>query len=188
LIVITESFSLLGSSLFLPDFLKRVGVSRYFTLLVIHLARIPGGLLLSIIVEWPRVGRLNSLRFFTILAVIFFLLLSLIQTPLSVSLFLMVIYFSIAPIRGLVYTYISEVYPTSIRSVTVSYFYILETVTSMGGVFAGGKAANVEQHWIFPAVFAGVYTIQLCFSFALHYEPGGKGLKDNLNDVQMELS
>ena len=180
LIVITESFGLLGSSLFLPDFLKRVGVSRYFTLMVIHLARIPGNLLLSIIVEWPKVGRLNSLRFFTILAVVFFLLLSLIQTPLSISIFLMIIYFSIAPIRGLIYTYVSEVYPTSIRSVSVSYFYILETVTSMAGVFAGGKAANVEQHWIFPAVFTCVYFAQLCLSFSLRYEPGGKGLKDSI--------
>lgn len=180
LIVVTESFGLLGSSLFLPDFLKRVGVSRYFTLMVIHLARIPGNLLLSIIVEWPKVGRLNSLRFFTVLAVVFFLLLSLIQTPLFISLFLMIIYFSIAPIRSLMYTYISEVYPTSIRSVSVSYFYILETMTSMVGVFAGGKAANVEQHWIFPAVFTCVYFTQLCLSFSLHYESGGKGLKDSI--------
>lgn len=180
LIMITESFGFLSSSVFLPDFLKRVGVSRYFTIMAIQLARIPGSLLLAIIIEWPKVRRLNSLRFFTTLAVVFFLLLSLVQTPLSISLFLLFIYFSISPIRALMYTYVSELYPTSIRSVTVSYFYLLETLTFMVGTFASSKVANVPQHWVFPAVFTVVYLAQLGVSFTLFYEPGGKWLQDNV--------
>ena len=118
--------------------------------------------------------------FLHILAVVFFLLLSLIQTPVSISLFLIFIYFSVSPLRGLIYTYISEVYPTSIRSVTVSYFYIIEALTYLGGSFASNKIANLPQHWLFPAVFTVSYFIQLCLSFTLHYELGGKGLKDNV--------
>ena len=177
-IMITQSFGFLSSSLFLADFLVAVNTNKYFTILVTQVARVPGNLLLSIIVEWPRVGRLNSLRLFSSLGIILFLLLTFIQTTISIPVLLIFIYFSISPIRGLLYTYISEVYPTSIRSVTVSYFYILEALTYMCGSFAGSKAANVSQHWVFPAVFAAVYLVQLCVSLLLTYEPEGKNLKD----------
>lgn len=180
MIMITQSFGFLSSSLFLADFLKGVNTSKYFTIFVIQLARIPGSLLLSIIVEWPKVGRLNSLRLFSSLGIIFFLLLTFIQNTIAIPLLLIFIYFSISPIRGLLYTYISEAYPTSIRSVTVSYFYILEALTYMCGSFAGSKAANVSQHWVFPAVFTAVYFVQLCISFLLTYETGGKNLKDTV--------
>ena len=178
-IMTTEILGFYCSSLFLPDFLKRAGgVGRYFTIMVLQLAQIPGILLLAIIVEWPKVGRLNSLRFFTLLTVIFFLLLTFIQTPVTVSVFLIIIFFAAAPIQGLLFTYAAEVYPTSIRAVSISYFCIIQCLGSIGGSFVASAAANSSQSWVFPAVFGAIFFVQLCMSFVLNYEPGGKKLKD----------
>lgn len=177
-IIITESLGYLSAMLFLPDFLRRLGMGTYFTVMVTNLATLPGVLLMSIIIEWPEFGRLNSLRLFSFLAMLFFLLLTLVQTPLTIPLFLVFIFFSSGPLQGLIFTYISEVYPTSIRSITTSYFYILQAMTYMGGSLAGSKVANVPQHWVFPAFFTTVFFVQLCVSLVLNYEPKGKKLRD----------
>lgn len=177
-ILVTESVGYLSSQLFLPNFLERVGVGTYFTIMMSSAAQLPGVVLMSIIIEWPGVGRLNALRFFSFLAMLFFLLLTLIQTSLSIPLFLIFIYFAAGPIAGLNYTYISEVYPTSIRSITTSYFYILQALTYLVGSLVSSQVADVSQHWVFPAFFTITFFVQLCFSFVLNYEPKGRKLKD----------
>ena len=174
----TQTFGYQSSSIFLKDFLKRVDVHEYFTLLAVSVAQLPGIVFLSIIVEWPRVGRLNSFRFFSGLAAFFFLLLTLIQTSISIPLFLIFIFFSSAATQGVLFTYIAEVFPTGIRSVAVSYFYILSEVTYLSGSFGASKVANMSQQWAFPAVFTVVFSAQFFVSFVLNYEPEGKTLKD----------
>lgn len=179
-IVITQTIGYLSSQLFLPNFLERVGGSTYFTLMVTYVAQIPGILLLSIIVEWPEIGRLNSLRLFSTLAAVFFLLLTFIQTSVTIPIFLVFIYFSTAPILGLIYTYVSEAYPTSIRSISTAYFYTFQALTYVIGALLTSRAVDMPQHWLFPAVFAGSYIIQLLFGLVLNYEPLGKNLQDIL--------
>ncbi len=177
-IVVTESMGYLSSQLFLPDYLHGLGISTYFTLMVTALAQIPGVLLLAIIVEWPKVGRLNSLRFYTFLAIVFFLLLTIVQTDITIPLFLIFIYFAAGPIQGLFYTYVSEAYPTSIRSITSSYFYVLQALTYLTGSLISSTVANDPRHWIFPAVFTVMFFVQFCMSLVLNYEPLGKKLID----------
>lgn len=178
IVTITESFGYLISQLFLPYFLQGLGVGIYFTLLVTILAQIPGVLLVSIIMEWPEVGRLNSFRFFAFLAAVFFLLLTLVQNSVTIPVFLVFIYFASGPILGLIYTYISESYPTAIRSVVTSYFYILQAVTYTAGAMGSSKLVGVAQHWLFPAIFTVAYFIQFCAALVLKYEPMSKKLKD----------
>ena len=177
-LILTEDFGYYSSQLFLFDFLIDVGSSTYFTILVASIAQIPGYLLMSIIMEWPKVGRLNSLRFFSTLCVIFFLLLTFFQTPVSIPVLLILIYFSAAPILGLLYTYISESYPTDIRAVSVSFFYILQALGFIAGAFLSGYVENRTHHWLFPAVWAGIYGAQLCAGLVLNYEPQGRKLRD----------
>jgi len=178
LIVITQTVGFMSSWLFLPNFLVDVGVSVYFTLMVTSAAQVPGNLLLSIIVEWPEIGRLNSLRLFSALSMAFFLLLAFIQTSISIPVFLILIYFSTAPILGLIYTYISEYYPTSIRSLATAYFFIFQAVTNIAGSLSISRAVDTPMHWLFPAVFAGCYGIQLVMSLFMNYESYGKKLYD----------
>lgn len=179
-IIVTQTAGYLSSQLFLPNFLERVGVSTYFTLMVTSVAQLPGIILLSIIVEWPEFGRLNSLRFFSTLSAIFFILLTFIQNSITIPVFLVFIYFSTAPILGLNYTYISEAYPTSIRSITTAYFFMFQALTYIAGALLTSKAVDMPQPWLFPAVFAGCYLIQFLMALVLNYEPMGKKLQDTI--------
>ena len=179
-IIITESFGYLSSQLFLPVFVERLNVNKYFVVLTSSLAQIPGVLLMSIIIEWPRVGRLNSLRFFSVLSAIFFLILAVVQTEISIPVLVVFIYFSSFPILSLIYTYISEVYPTQIRSVSTAYFYVLQALSYLVGAFISNAVTDVKLHWLFPAVWSVIFVIQFGAGLVLNYEPFGKKLMDVL--------
>ncbi len=177
---ITESFGYLSSQLFLPEFVEKLNVDKYFTVLVSALAQIPGLLLMSIIIEWPRVGRLNALRLFAILSAVSFLLLALIQTDISIPVLVVFIYFSSCPNLSLIYTYVSEVYPTQIRSVSTAYFYTLQALSYLVGAFISNAVLTVRFHWLFPAVWSLIFCIQFIAALVLNYEPYNKKLKDIL--------
>lgn len=179
--IMTESLGYFTSQLFLIDFLKKIGANAYFSVLSMSLAQIPGFLLMSIIVEWPKVGRLNTFRFFSTMAMIFFLLLAFIQNSVSIPVLLVLIYFSAAPNLGLIYTYISEAYPTTIRAISTSYFYIIQALSYMVGAFISGCLENRPQTWLYPVVYAGMFFIQLLAGLALNHETYGRRLQDTLN-------
>jgi MFS family permease len=181
IIIMTQSIGYYTSQLFLIDFLKRIGADPYFTILSLTLAQIPGFLLMSIIVEWPRVGRLNTFRFFSILSMIFFFLLAFIQNTVSIPVFLILIYFSAAPNLGLLYTYVSEAYPTTIRAISTSYFYIIQALSYMCGAFVSGYVEDLPQTWLYPVVYACVFFIQLLAGLVLNHETYGRRLQDTLD-------
>ena len=177
-LVITESFGYLGSTLFLPEYLHKLGQDLYFSIFVAFVAQIPGILFMSIIVEWPRVGRLNSMRLFSALSVVFFLLFGFIQTPVTISVFLVFLYFCMIPILSLIYTYISESYPTSIRAQATAYFFALQLLLSIIYPFVSGLIVGFDISWLYPAVWAGVFLVQFVAALVLNYEPYGKYLED----------
>lgn len=180
ILIPSETFGYMGATLFLPQFLKGIGeTDTYFAILVAFVAQIPGILFMSIIVEWPFVGRLNSLRLFSVLATVFFLLLAFVQTQISIPLFLVLIYFSMLPILPLLFTYISESYPTNIRALTTAYFYSIEALCGPALPFVGAYAVALNSyHWVYPAVWAGIFAVQFVAALVLNYEPYGKKLQD----------
>ena len=181
IIIMTESLGYSTSQLFLIDFLKKIGADPYFSILSLTLAQIPGFLLMSIIVEWPRVGRLNSFRFFSTLAMIFFFLLAFIQNTVSIPVFLVLIYFSAAPNLGLLYTYVSEAYPTTIRAITTSYFYVIQMLSYMCGAFISGYVEDLPQTWLYPVVYACVFFVQFLAGLVLNHETYKRRLQDTLD-------
>ena len=178
--IMTQSFGYMTSQLFLIDFLKKIGADPYFSVLSLSVAQIPGFLLMSIIVEWPEVGRLNTFRFFSVMAMIFFLLLAFIQNTVSIPIFLVLIYFSAAPNLGLIYTYVSEAYPTTIRAISTSYFYIIQALSYMVGAFISGYVEDLPQTWLYPVVYAGMFFIQFLAGLVLNHETYGKKLQDTI--------
>ncbi len=177
---ITESFGYLSSQLFLPEFVEELNVDKYFVVLISALAQIPGLLLMSIIIEWPRIGRLNSFRLFALLSALFFLLLAIIQTNVSIPVLVVFIYFSSCPNLSLIYTYVSEVYPTQIRSVSTAYFYTLQALSYLVGAFISNAVLSVPFHWLFPGVWSVIFCIQFVAALVLNYEPYNKKLFDIL--------
>ncbi len=183
ILIITESIGYMCSKIFLPDYLTNLGLSVYLTLLTTSFAEIFGVLLMSIIVEWKGVGRLNSLRFFSAATASLFVLLTALlifveHQDVYMPVLLILIYFSAFPVLGLIYTYVSESYPTSIRSVTTAYFYVLQAVAFLGGSFLTSSLATGARHWVYPLVLAGIFLIQFGAGLILNYEPYGKKLKD----------
>ena len=92
----------------------KVEGNPYFTSFFGYLGQIPSILLMSIIVEWKGVGRLNSLCFFTLTTVALFLLFALVHNLVATSVLTIFIYFGMVPQISLLFMYMSEVYPTAI--------------------------------------------------------------------------
>ncbi len=179
IIFITEMCGYYGSSVFLPGVLEKLGVSNpYFAAFVGFLGQIPGILLMSIIVEWEHVGRINSLRLFSALAVITFLLFAFVQTPVATSVLTVLLYFSMQPMVPLLNAYASESYPTEIRSLALG---VLNNVSSIFGIFVlflAGYIADVSASWLYPTVWAGVFFVQFTVSLFLRHETFQTNLRD----------
>ena len=180
-IYVVETVTYFASSLFLPAVLKKLNVhSPYFTTFVGFLGQIPGILLMSIIIEWKYVGRLNSLRFFTLLSVISFLLLAFVQTTVTIPVFTIFIYFSLTPIMPLLFTYMSECYPTTVRTFAASFFNNVTTVMTIIFSFVSGYLSDVSIPWLYPTVWAGLLVFQFIVSLFLNYETLNVNLIDTL--------
>ena len=175
-----EGMSAYGSSLFLPNVLNKLNVNPYFTTFVGYLGQIPGVLLMSIIVEWRHVGRLNSLRLYTALTVAFFLLFAFIQNQVTIPVFTILIYFSMVPIYSLLNTYISECYSTSIRALALVYFSNLQALFETFIPFVSGYVSDVSIPWLYPVVWAGLFGFQFVVSLFMNFETRGIRLEDNV--------
>lgn len=179
IIFVTETGSYFSASTFLPLFLKEFGLDPYFVSFMGYLGQIPGILLMSIIVEWRGVGRLNSLRLFTLITMCSFVLLAFVRNLAAMAVAIVLIYFSMVPIISLLLTYISEVYPTQIRAFALGFFNNLSAACGLFLPYVSGYLAGVRLHWLFPTVWAVVFLVQLIVSLFLNVET----LERNLSDV-----
>ena len=181
IVYVVEGMSAYGSTLFLPSILSGLNVNPYFTAFVGYLGQIPGVLLMSIIVEWRHVGRLNSLRLYTALTVVSFLLFAFIQNEVTIPVFTILIYFSMIPIYSLLNTYISECYSTSIRTLALVYFSNLQALFETFIPFVSGYVSDVSISWLYPVVWAGLFGFQFVVSLLLNFETRGVTLQDTVH-------
>ena len=170
IVFIIEGMSNYGASLFLPNILSQLNVNPYFTAFVGYLGQFPGILLIAIIVEWPHVGRLNSLRFFTFLTVVSFFLFAFVQNNVSIPVFTILIYFSMVPIDGLFNAYIAECYPTSIRTLSLMFFNNILALSEIFIPFVSGYVTKVSIPWLYPVVWAGLYSLQFLVLLFFRFE------------------
>lgn len=182
LIYNTQDIAYFGSTLFLPYSLQILGADPYFVAFVGFVAQIPGIALMAIIVEWPKIGRLNALRFFSLLSAVSFFLFGFIQNEIATPVLTVIVYFSIIPNQPLVMTYISESFPTEVR---VKVIALMTTVSAMNGFwtpFVCGYMADMMKvySWLSSVVWGSVFLIQFLVSLILRHETRGKSLDDNL--------
>ena len=166
------------SSIFLLRELKRFGTDPYFTSFTGYLGQIPGILLMSIIVEWKGIGRINSLRFFTVITIAAFILLAFVRNIIATSVLTVFLYFGMVPQLSLMYTYMSEIYPTSIRSTAIVFNNNLAAAIGIGAPYLSGYLSEVSIPWVYPTVWAGFYFVQFLISLFLRRETLGKNLQD----------
>ena len=180
-LVATNVIAYAGASIFLPQELEKFHVDKYFTTFVTFIAQVPGILFAAIIVEWPHVGRLNSLRFFSFVSSIFFFLLAFVQNAVTIPVFLILIYFSMMPVTVLLYTYISESYPTNIRSISSAFFSCVQCIAIFPTFFLSAYLASFSCTWIYPLVWGCVLLISFLCALSLNYEPRQKKLIDSID-------
>ena len=180
----TNAGTFWGVSLFLPSLLRDITSNNYFIAFMGYLGQIPGILLMLIIVEWRGVGRLNSLRFYTALMIVFLLLFGLYQNEAATPIFTIMIYFSMIPLSALVLTYSSESYPTTFRALVLNLFNNAGAFVNIFTPFLGGYSTELfrQRPWLFSIVWVILYVIQMLASFMLTREPLGRKLHDgNVN-------
>lgn len=180
IVYVLEGMSAYGATLFLPNYLSKLDVNPYFTTFFGYLGQIPGILLMSIIVEWQHVGRLNTLRFYTALTVAFFVVFAFVQNEVTIPVFVILIYFSMIPIDALFNTYISECYPTRIRALALVFFNNILSISEMFIPFVSGYVSDVSIPWLYPVVWAGLFSFQFLILLLFNFETLGVELTDTV--------
>lgn len=180
IIYVTSTAAYFCSSIFLLKVLRQFGTNPYFASFFGYLGQIPGILLMSIIVEWRGVGRINSLRFFTLITVGSFILFAFVHNVVATPVLTIFLYFGMVPQISLLFTYMSEVYPTAIRTTAINFFNSLSAGFSIALPYFSGYLSDVKPHWVYPTVWAGFYFVQFIVSLFLRYETLGKHLSDNV--------
>ena len=182
IIYVTETAGLFGSSIFLPKVLQNMGFKNLYEIAFVgFLGQIPGILLMSIIVEWKGVGRINSLRFFTAMTIVSFLLFAFVQNPIAIPVFTVLIYFSAQPMIPLLFTYMTESYPTNIRGLALGCFNNLSAAFSIFIPYLGGYLSDdVSMPWLYPTTWAGLFLVQFFAALFLRHETLGINLTDTV--------
>ena len=175
IINITNAGSFWGISLFLPSLLTDITSDSYFIAFMGYLGQIPGILLMLIIVEWRGVGRLNTMRLYTALSIIFLLAFGLYQNEVATPVFTIMIYFSMLPLSALVNAYSSENYPTTFRALAINLFNNVGAFVNIFTPYIGGYSTElfVKWPWLFSLVWAVFFTVQFMATFLLTREPLG---------------
>ena len=169
-----------GATLFLPDVLKSLGANPYFIPFVGYLAQIPGIILVSILIDWPEFGRLNSLRLYTLLTAVFLVLFAFVRTPVSIPVFIVLIYFTMQALIPVLNTYISESYPTEIRTMAFAFTGLGDKLAGIAFPLLSGYLADLSKKlpWLYSSVWAAMYFIQLVIALILNRETRGRKLSD----------
>ena len=172
IIYVTHTVAYYSLALFTPTILHNLIPNSYFTAFVGYLGQIPGVLLMSIIVEWRHVGRLNSMRFFTGLAIVTLILFAIIQNEISIPVLTIILNFSTVPLTALMLSYMSEYYPTTIRGSALAYFNNLSAFFGLFFPYLGGYVTDLfgELPWLFTSIYAIFYVIVFLVSLCLQQE------------------
>eukprot|EP00731_Ephydatia_muelleri_P005452 Em0002g1628a len=168
------------TTVFLPTLLTQLNLNPYFISFVSILGQIPGIFLISILTEWPCVGRLHTLRLMTLFTVAFFLLFAFVRNNISIPVSGIMIYFFMVPMLPLMYTILSESYPTEIRAQALNFFNTLSACFSLGLPYLGGYLVEQGIPWLFPSMAAALFFIQLVAAVFLNHETRGMSLLDNV--------
>ena len=169
-----------GTSLFIPQYFTRVGIDPYFTTFVSFLAQLPGIALVAIITDWPKVGRLNTMRMYSFLGALFLLVLAFGDNVVVKSVCSVFVYFSLPPLYAVVYTYVSEAYPTAVRASATSYVVLATCFPGTVSPFISGYLASNSLVWLYPLMWSCVMAVMFVASLCLRYETAGRSTDPHL--------
>ncbi|XP_005099478.1 organic cation/carnitine transporter 7 [Aplysia californica] len=167
-----------GVTVYLPEYMARLGADPYFNMFSVFIGEIPGLFLAMLLVEKYMLGRIRTLRFFSVLTALSLLIFSFIPEHEFKSVLIIICYFSMVPIYSILNTYTPEVYPTDLRSTAMAWMNIVIEVPGLVTPFVGATLLSSSLPWLYPVVWGSVFVVQCLVTFGLRTETAGRDLRD----------
>ena len=175
-----------GVTVYLPEYMAQLGVDPYFNMFSIFIGELPGLILAMLLIEKSMLGRIRSLRLFSVVTASTLLLFSFIPEHAYKSALIIVCYFGMVPIYSILNTYTPEVYPTEIRSTAMAWMNIIIEFPGLITPFIGAKLLSSNITWLYPVVWGSVFVVQFFVTFILKTETAGKNLLDFRSPVRKD--
>ncbi|CAG5123656.1 unnamed protein product [Candidula unifasciata] len=172
-----------GITVYLPEYMAKLGADPYFNMFSIFIGEIPGLLLAMILIEHYMLGRIRTLRFFSAMTALSLFVFSFIPEHAFKTVLIILCYFSMVPIYSILNTVTPELYPTEVRSTAMAWVNILIEVPGLLTPFIGATLLSSDLPWLYPVVWGSVFLIQFAITFALRNETAGKAIEDHQLDI-----
>lgn len=168
-----------GVTVYLPEYMTSLGVDGYFNMFMVFIGELPGLCLAMIFVEKHMLGRIKSLRVFSLGTCLSLALFSAINIDFMRAVFVIVCYFFMVPIYSLLNTYTPEIYPTNMRGIAMATVNAIIEVPGLITPFVGATLLSHSTRWLYPVVWSAVFFLQFCITFGLKLETAGENLRDS---------
>lgn len=173
-----------GVTVYLPEYMARLGADPHMNMFSVFLGEIPGLFLAMILIERYMLGRIKTLRFFSAMTALSLLVFSVIPEHALKSVLIILCYFSMVPIYSILNTFTPEVYPTEIRSTAMAWVNILIEVPGLITPFVGATLLSSNIPWLYPVVWGCVFILQCAVTFALKNETAGREIVDHQFEIK----
>ena len=90
------------------------------------------------------------------------------------------LYFGMVPQISVLFTYMSEIYPTDIRTTAITLFNCLSALFDIAVPYFSGYLSDVSVHWVYPTVWGAFFLFQFVVSLFLKRETLGQNLHDTM--------
>ena len=159
-----------GTTTFLPKYFTQFDAPVYLDMFVNICAELPGYFFAIILINTKGIGRLWTLRIFSLASMVTLLLMSFLQNKVSISVLSVICYFFMVPIYSILEVYTPECYPTLLRGTMMSLVNLIIALPNMVAPFFSAKVISLQKHWLFPFVWAMCFMLQFLSGLTLHKE------------------
>ncbi|XP_076116560.1 synaptic vesicle 2-related protein-like [Mytilus galloprovincialis] len=168
-----------GVTVYLPEYITSLGVDGYFNMFMVFIGELPGLCLAMIFVEKHMLGRIKSLRVFSLGTCLSLIVFAVVDLDYLKAAVVIVCYFFMVPIYSLLNTYTPEIYPTKMRGVAMATVNAIIEVPGLITPFVGATLLSHPSKWLYPVVWSVVFFVQFCLMFGLRHETAGDSLRDS---------
>ncbi|XP_055900661.1 uncharacterized protein LOC106050771 [Biomphalaria glabrata] len=173
-----------GVTVYLPEYMDKLGVDPYLNMFSVFIGEIPGLFLAMILIESHMLGRIRTLRFFSSLTAGSLLVFSIIPHHAFKAVLIIACYFSMVPIYSILNAFTPELYPTDIRSTAMAWMNVLIEIPGLITPFASASLVSSDLPWLYPVTWGSVFLIQCLLTLAIKTETAGKELRDCVSEDQ----
>lgn len=174
-----QSMGFWSVTMYLPEYMGTLDIDPYLNSFSVFIGEIPGLLLAMVLIDPSKLGRIKCLRFFSFFTALGLLLFAFIDVKVVRAICVVLVFFFMVPIYSILNTFTPEVFPTDHRSIAMAWMYMVIAFPGIITAFLGASVLSTNITWLYPAVAASFFCLQLLFTFGLRTEPAAHGLIDS---------